>query len=117
MGRTSAKERIAKLKKLLKVVYASQELLNKALYLDFKKAAPEVALTELYPVVSEIKHAINNLKKWMKDKGVKAPLAFLTTSSKIRYEPRGQVLIISPWNFPFNLTMGPLVSAVAAGSY
>ncbi|MEM8861937.1 MAG: aldehyde dehydrogenase family protein, partial [Chloroflexota bacterium] len=78
--------------------------------------AAEVDLTEIYPVLTEIKHAIAHLKSWARPKRVEAPLALLGTSSYIKFEPKGVCLIISPWNFPFNLTIGPLVSAIAAGN-
>ncbi len=116
VSQTSAKERIHKLRELLSAIYDSRIQLQKALYADFKKPAPEVDLTETYVVIAEIKHAIKHLKKWMKPRRVRPTLALLTTRGWIRYEPRGVILIISPWNFPFNLTMGPLVSAVASGN-
>ncbi len=116
VARTTARERIEKLKRLLNSIYVNRERIQEALYADFKKPAPEVDLTESYVVISELKHAIRHLKKWMKPRRVKPTLALVTTRGWIRYEPRGVVLIISPWNFPFNLSMGPLVSAVAAGN-
>lgn len=116
IANTGAKERIIKLKALLNLIHRRKEHIYQALYADFQKPSPEVDITEIYAVATEIKHAIRHLKKWMKPKKVRPTLATLTTSSYIRYEPRGVVLIISPWNFPFNLTFGPLVSAVAAGN-
>ena len=116
MANTDAKVRIAKLRQLLDWIYSNRNKIYQAIYADFKKPAAEVDLSEVYMVVSEIKHAIRHLKKWMKPKRVRRTLALLTTSSCIHYEPRGVVLIIAPWNFPFNLTVGPLVSAIAAGN-
>jgi aldehyde dehydrogenase (NAD+) len=103
----NAKERIAKLKALLEVIYRRKQDIRDAHYADFKKPSA---------VTSEIKYAVRRLKKWMKPKKVRPTLATLTTSAHIRYEPKGMVLIISPWNFPFNLTFAPIVSAVAAGN-
>src|SRR5262249_19328077 len=57
-----------------------------------------------------------HLESWMQPKRVSAPLTLLGSRSRITYEPKGVVLIISPWNFPINLTFGPLVSAIAAGN-
>jgi aldehyde dehydrogenase (NAD+) len=68
------------------------------------------------PVLGEVRHAARHLEKWMKPKRVGTPLALLGSRSRIVYEPKGVVLIISPWNFPINLTLGPLVSAIAAGN-
>lgn len=93
----------------------NQDLIRQALWEDFKKPAPEVDLSEIYPVTSEINHTLKQLKGWMKPSSVSTPLSMIGTSGKIHYEPRGTALILSPWNFPFNLTLGPLVSALAAG--
>jgi len=79
-------------------------------------AARGVDLSEIYPVAGEAKHAIRHLRRWMKPRRVRAPLALIGSRSRIVYEPKGVVLIISPWNFPINLTLGPLVSAIAAGN-
>lgn len=116
VGTTTADQRIAKLTRLLDSLYANREKMRDALRADFGKPAVEVDLTEVYVSVSEAKHAIAHLPKWMKPKRVAPPVALATTRSEIRYEPKGVVLIISPWNYPFNLTFGPLVSAIAAGN-
>ncbi|WP_020528203.1 aldehyde dehydrogenase family protein [Flexithrix dorotheae] len=116
ISQTTAKERIEKLKKLHQLVLKNQESIKKAIYQDFRKPDSEVDLTEIYPVTSEIKHAVSHLKKWMKLKKVSTPMVFAGAKSYIQYEPKGVVLIIAPWNFPFNLVFGPLVSAIAAGN-
>lgn len=110
------KQRINKLKKLKSWVENNSDLIKEAVFNDFKKPSAEVDLSEIYPVITEIKHAISHLKSWARPKKVEAPLALLGTSSEIRFEPKGVCLIISPWNFPFNLAIGPLVSAIAAGN-
>lgn len=110
-------ERRKKLKQLKTAIEVTfRDEIRNALFLDFKKHSSESDLTEIYPITGEIKHVLNNLKKWNKRKRVTTPLAFLGASSHIHYEPKGVCLIISPWNFPFNLTFGPLVSAIAAGN-
>lgn len=116
VARTTARERIAKLRMLHKGIMANRQAIRDAMYRDFRKHPSEVDLTEIYPVVSDIKHAILHLRRWMSPRRVAAPLPLLGTSSYIHYEPKGVVLIISPWNFPVNLTFGPLVSAIAAGN-
>lgn len=116
VGATTAAQRIEKLKRLLEAFYANRERMREALHADFGKPAVEADLTEVYVAVSEAKHAISHLAKWMKPKRVAPPLALATTRSEIRYEPKGVVLIVSPWNYPFTLTFGPIVAAVAAGN-
>ena len=87
------------------------------LYIDLGKPEPEVELAEIWYVLSEIKLARRKLSQWAKPKKVGTSTSTLfTASSYIHYEPKGVVLIIAPWNFPFNLAIGPLVSAIAAGN-
>ncbi len=116
VAKTNARERKEKLKKLQKAVLARKQELRDAMYADFRKHPSEVDLTEIYPVTSEVKHAVRHLSKWMRPHRVKTPVSLLGSSSYIHYEPKGVVLIISPWNFPVNLTFGPLVAAIAAGN-
>lgn len=113
---TSTKERIAKLKSLRAMIDRNKERIREAHYADFKKPAPEADLSEILAVRMEINHAIKHLKKWMKPRRVKPTLVMVSTSAWIQYQPRGVVLIISPWNFPFNLTIGPMVAAIGAGN-
>lgn len=115
LRKSSYDERIFKLKKLSSWIKTHQKAIQQALWLDFNKPSPEVDLNEIFPVTSEINHAIKNLKSWMAPKKVSTPLPMIGTSAWIHCEPKGRSLIISPWNFPFNLTIGPLVSAIAAG--
>lgn len=117
VGNSTYKQRIKKLNDLkhaLEFTYRDQ--IRKALYRDFRKPFTETDLTEIYQVIGEIKHVKNNLRSWMKKQKVETPLALLGSSSWYTYEPKGVCLIISPWNFPLNLTFGPLVSAIAAGN-
>ena len=117
IGNTTSKERIKKLKALqhaLEKTYRKE--IREALYKDFKKPQIEVDLTEIYIVVKEIKHAISNLRVWLGKHRVETPLSLFGTSSHFVYEPKGVCLIMSPWNYPINLTFGPLVSAIAAGN-
>ncbi|SMG09891.1 aldehyde dehydrogenase (NAD+) [Marivirga sericea] len=116
VGNTTVSERKAKLKKFHQVVEKYRPQIKEAMYNDYRKHPSEVDLTEVYPVTSEIKHARRKLRSWMGKQHISTPLALLGSTSKVHYEPKGMVLIISPWNFPFNLTFGPLVSAVAAGN-
>lgn len=115
--RTSdAKSRLQKLIRLRDAIVAHTKQIQAAGYADFKKPVAEVNLTEIFPVLIEIKDAQKHLKKWMRPKSVPMTLPLFGTSSQVRSEPKGVCLIISPWNYPFNLTFGPLVSAIAAGN-
>lgn len=113
---TSADQRRAKLRALLEALMAHRGEAQAALAADFRKSPEEVDLTELYPVISEIKGALRHLPRWMKPWRVSTPMAFFGSAGSIRHEPKGVALIISPWNYPINLTLGPLVSALAAGN-
>ena len=116
VGLTTARQRIEKLRRLREALLARRDEVRAALWADYEKPVGEVDLSEIYPVAGEAKHAIRHLRRWMKPRRVRAPLALIGSRSRIVYEPKGVVLIISPWNFPINLTLGPLVSAIAAGN-
>ena len=116
IANTSVKERIAKLRKLHDVVLKYRKEIQAAIYADFRKPAEEVDLTEIFIVTSDIKHTCKSLRSWMKPQQVDTPLPLLGSSSYIQYEPKGVTLIIAPWNFPLQLALGPLISAVAAGN-
>ena len=109
VSQTSAKERIAKLKKLEAWIDNNKQSIRDALYKDFRKPGVDVDLTEIFTALSELRHAIRHLKKWVRPHRVKHTMALITTRSWIQYEPRGVVLIIAPWNYPFNLIITPLI--------
>jgi aldehyde dehydrogenase (NAD+) len=90
--------------------------IHTAMDADFRKASQEVDAIEIFHVLNEIKEAGAHLEQWTSPKKVDAPLTMLGTRSVITYEPKGVCLIIAPWNYPFSLTVGPLVSALAAGN-
>lgn len=112
---TTATDRIGKLKRLRAWILGHQTEVENALYDDFRRAPTETVVAELLSVNAEITHIIKHLKGWMKPKRVSAPMPLLGTSSYVKYEPKGNLLIISPWNYPFNLTVKPLAMAIAAG--
>lgn len=87
-----------------------------AFYQDLKKSPEESWVTELGMVVAEINIALRELKRWMEPQRVGTNLVNLPSSSQIIQEPLGVVLIIGPWNYPFMLTITPLVGAIAAGN-
>lgn len=113
---TTAKERIHKLKRILHWIEKHRSEIYSALKKDFRKPETETDISEILVALTEIRHAVSHLKKWMHPQRVDKTLSFITASGWVQYEPRGVVLIISPWNFPFNLTLGPMISAIAAGN-
>ncbi|HUR80367.1 MAG TPA: aldehyde dehydrogenase family protein [Thermoanaerobaculia bacterium] len=116
VARPTAAQRIGKLKRLEDALLARRDEIRAAMWEDFRKPAEEVDLSEIFPVTSETRHARRHLRRWMRPQRVSTRLALFGTRSTIVHEPKGVVLIVSPWNFPFNLTLSPLVSAIAAGN-
>ena len=116
LARTSADERIEKLQRLHDTLLRRRQEIEAALWQDLHKSPTETVITEVGFVCGEIRHTIQRLRSWMSPKKVSTPLVTFGASSEIRYEPKGVCLILSPWNFPFNLTFNPLVAAVAAGN-
>lgn len=102
--------------KLLNVIITHENEIIEALYSDFRKPAFEAVLTETNYVISELKDTIKNLHKWAKPKKVFPSILNFPSTDYIYKEPYGKVLIIAPWNYPFQLALCPLVSAVAAGN-
>jgi aldehyde dehydrogenase (NAD+) len=112
---STAKARMAWIQQVQQWVWDHREEIRAALLADFKKPAFETDLSEIYPVLTEARHAKRNLRDWMRTKPVDTPLTFMGTQGSIQYEPKGTSLIIAPWNYPFNLAICPLLSALAAG--
>lgn len=107
------KERLISIRKW---IFSHRKEIQEAIYLDLQKPPEEADLSEIYPVLTELKHAIGNITSWSSPQTVAGNSGYLGTSAKIYHEPKGVCLIISPWNYPFNLAMGPIVSAIAAGN-
>ena len=112
----TAAERRDQLQGLWNAVLAHEGALIEALAADLGKPREEVHLQEIYPLKAEIQHARRHLRGWMAPRPVDTGLAMIGTRSFVQANPKGHVLIISPWNFPVILTMRPLVSALAAGN-
>lgn len=115
LGLETAKIRKQKLHKLQLAVQVHRQEIRDAMYADFRKPELEVDATEMLPVIAEIKHAKRNIYRWTSKTHVPTPISMLGSSSAFIQEPKGVSLIISPWNFPFVLTLSPLVGAIAAG--
>ena len=108
--------RLNKLKNLHASIKAYESELIAALKLDLNKPVLEAYASEISIIYDEINHARKNLKRWMKRKMVASPLSLFYSQSYIYKVPLGIVLIISPWNYPVQLALLPLIGAVAAGN-
>tara|TARA_R110002020_G_scaffold86758_2_gene214203 strand:- start:7011 stop:8381 length:1371 start_codon:yes stop_codon:yes gene_type:complete len=116
-GRTKPIEwRRAQLHRLKAMIEDNEGAILDALHADLGKSAFEGRLTETGTVLSEIDHALKHLKGWMRPARVWTPITAQPGRSMIRPEPLGVVLIIAPWNYPFNLMITPLIGAIAAGN-
>ncbi len=105
-----------KLKELKAEIIKNEKEIFKALETDLGKSSTEAYMSEVGLVLSEIDCCIKHLKKWAKPKKVRSPLAQFPSKSYILSEPLGVVLIMSPWNYPFMLTLNPLIGAIGAGN-
>lgn len=108
--------RIKQLKKLKEGVKKYEDKINQALYSDLGKNKNEAYMTEVGLVYNTITHMIKNLKKWAKPERRKTPFYLMPSRSFIINEPYGAVLVISPYNYPVELLLEPLVGAIAAGN-
>jgi aldehyde dehydrogenase (NAD+) len=115
-GAPPAADRIDRLRRLKSAFLLRQADVYRALEADFRKHAAEVELTEIQPTLVEINYAIKHVRQWMRSRGVPTPFHLAGTKGRIRYEPKGTVLILAPWNYPFYLLICPLVGALAAGN-
>ncbi len=104
------------LSKLENWIIKHRKDIHQAVYNDLQKPNEETDLTEVFVVLSEIRKARKNLKSWMASKPAATSITYLGTKAETYYEPKGACLIIAPWNYPFQLAVGPLVSAIAAGN-
>lgn len=104
------------LEKLRKLIITNEALLFDALHSDLNKAPQEAYGTEVGYVLKELRLHLKKLKSWARPTKVASPLLLFRAKSSITYEPKGTVLIISTWNYPFQLIMAPLIGAIAAGN-
>ncbi|NPA67774.1 MAG: aldehyde dehydrogenase [Chlorobi bacterium] len=108
--------RIRQLKKLKQALLENEEYFYEAIYKDFSKSKFETYATELSLIYAELNLAIKKLKKWMSPKKVKTDIANMPGKSRILPEPYGTSLVIGAWNYPFQLSLVPVISALAAGN-
>ncbi len=110
---STRKEYLKKLKR--SIIIHEQEIYN-ALHTDFRKSVLESFMSEVGAVLAELSESIKHVKKWSRVRRVHTPISHKPGWSRIYPEPYGVVLVISPWNYPFNLAIAPLIGAVAAGN-
>lgn len=113
---TSLKDRKKKLRALIKAVFKHRENIQNAIYADFKKPAAETDLAEIYPTINELRHTISHLSDWALPLEVDVPMTHFGSSCYVNYEPKGNCLVITPWNYPFFLSISPITYAIAAGN-
>ena len=104
------------LKKLQEEIVLKEDAICEAIYADFKKPRFETVVTETQIVLAEIALNIKKMSLWARPSRVSQSLLNFPSSDKIYKEPHGNVLIIAPWNYPFQLAIGPLIGAIAAGN-
>ena len=112
----SAKFRIEQLEVLKKTIKKYETEVIEALYKDLRKSEFESYTTEIGLIYESISNMNKNLEHWMQPKQVKTPMALMPSKSQIISEPYGTVLIIAPFNYPFQLVMEPLIGAIAGGN-
>lgn len=108
--------RISRLRLLKESIIKHEEEILHALKLDLNKSAFEAYETEVGIVLEELKYTLKHLTKWARPKRKRTPVTHFPSSSYLYREPYGSVLIMSPWNYPFQLAMTPLIGSIAAGN-
>ena len=108
--------RLKQLKKFRDLVVQHEDELHEAIYKDFGKSKHDNQLTEIFPLYEELEIAIKNAKKWVKHRKVKTNLLNQPAKSYLVPEPLGVTLVIGAWNFPYNLSLIPVVGSMVAGN-
>jgi coniferyl-aldehyde dehydrogenase len=116
-GAPSYEARIEALEKLERAIHKRKDGIITAIARDFgNRSKHETLAAEVFILLGEIAHAKQNLRDWMEPEDRQTALAFMPATCQIVYQPLGVVGIISPWNYPVNLALGPLIAALAAGN-
>lgn len=108
--------RLEILKKLRSLIISHEKKIKDALWKDFHKPEFEVIATETGFVLKELNLTISKLRKWARPEKVRTPVVHFLAGSFVTHQPYGQVLVLSPWNYPFQLTFLPMLGALAAGN-
>ena len=104
------------LTKLRSEILEKEDAIYEALYKDFKKSKFEAYFSEVGIVISEIDYTLKHIDSWSKPQKIRAALLNFPSKDYIYSEPYGTVLVIAPWNYPFQLAIAPLIAAIAAGN-
>lgn len=116
LARLDWRQRVSLLEDLERSIDRNIPVIQQALQKDLGKPPEETLVTEIYALYAEIGEVKRRLEGWMRPRKVRTPIAWAGAESYIQWQPKGVILVISPWNFPFQLTLGPLISAIAAGN-
>jgi len=108
--------RLKILKKLRNLILDHEKEIVEAIWKDFHKPEFEVIATESRFVVKELNYTIRHLRSWARPRRVRTPIVHFLSHSFVAPQPYGQVLVFSPWNFPFQLALMPVIGALAAGN-
>lgn len=116
LSQRSVRERVEESKKLKSYILKNKEAIVDRICQETGKPRMEAMLTEIFPTLDLLDYYEKNATKILADESVRTPVLLMGKKSKVYYEPIGPVLIISPWNYPFNLSMTPIITAVIAGN-
>lgn len=116
LKKSSAADRSARLLRLREAIVARIDEIDAALHGDLRKSKLGERNSEIFGVLHDLDEAVANLDRWMADEIVEPSPQFAGNHTRIQYEPRGTVLLLGPWNFPFALVFAPLVPIIAAGN-
>ncbi|MCW2856584.1 MAG: alkH [Marmoricola sp.] len=108
--------RIGQLEALKRLLVEREREIVEAVKADLGRNDFDAWFGDVAPPTGDVEYALKHLKSWMKPQRRKVPLVQMPGTARIQYEPLGVVLVIGPWNYPVNLSLGPLVAALAAGN-
>ena len=112
----SVEYRLRMLQRLKKIISDNEDKIISVLYKDLSKSKSEAYMTEIAMVYAELDEALKNVRSWSRPQRARGTIGTFPAKNYIFSEPYGIVLIISPWNYPFNLAIAPLIAVIAAGN-
>ena len=112
----SVEYRLRMLQRLKKIISDNEDKILSVLHKDLSKSKSEAYMTEIAMVYVELDEALKNVRSWSRPQRARGTIGTFPAKNYIFSEPYGIVLIISPWNYPFNLAIAPLIAAIAAGN-